>query len=61
MENKKIVLEPKDENAHKFRRGKPGGYVDYLSKKEIEFVKDNFSFSIKEQDDYYKEIINESL
>ena len=30
---------PKDPNAHKFRRGKVGGYVDYLSEEDIAYVK----------------------
>jgi hypothetical protein len=41
MENRKVVSEPKDPNAHKFRRGKVGGYVDYLDEDDIQYVRKN--------------------
>lgn len=36
-------VEPKDPEAHKFRRGKVGGYVDYLSQDQIDYILDKFS------------------
>jgi len=37
------VVHPKDPEAHKFRRGKVGGYVDYLSDDEIDYVLERFT------------------
>jgi len=37
------LLEPKSPEAHKFRRGKVGGYVDYLNEDDIEYILDNFT------------------
>jgi len=57
------VLNPKENDSHKFRRGKAGGYVDYLSTKEIEFVRDNFSFGkgLEQHTNYYKEVFDKYL
>lgn len=38
------LLEPSDPDAHKFRRGKVGGYVDYLVQDEIDHIMSNFTF-----------------
>ena len=56
-------LNPEENDAHKFRRGKPGGYVDYLSKEDIEFVRDNFDFGkgLEQHTDYYKGVFNKFL
>jgi hypothetical protein len=43
-ENGKLKVNPINPNSHKFRRGKVGGYVDYLSKEDIKYIMDNFSF-----------------
>lgn len=37
------VVEPKNPEAHKFRRGKVGGYVDYLSEDDISYILDTFT------------------
>ena len=37
------VVKPKNSEAHKFRRGKVGGYVDYMNENDIEYVLDNFT------------------
>lgn len=37
------LLEPENPEAHKFRRGKVGGYVDYLDKEDIDYILDNFT------------------
>jgi hypothetical protein len=38
IEGDELTATPKDPESHKFRRGKVGGYVDYLSPEDIEFV-----------------------
>jgi len=57
VEEKRYITNPKYNDAHKFRVGKPGGYVDYLSREEIVFVKDNFNFGegLEKHTDYYRE------
>jgi hypothetical protein len=37
------LIKPKNPEAHKFRRGKVGGYVDYLDEEDIEYILDNFT------------------
>jgi hypothetical protein len=37
------LVEPDNPEGHKFRRGKVGGYVDYLSKDDAAYVLDNFT------------------
>lgn len=63
MEKGQYTLNPKDDNAHKFRRGKPGGYVDYLSKEDIKFVRDNFNFGegLEDHTEYYKGVLSETI
>lgn len=37
------LVEPKNSESHKFRRGKVKGYVDYLNKKDIKYILNNFT------------------
>lgn len=37
------LIEPKNPEAHKFRRGKVGEYVDYLGEEDIRYILDNFT------------------
>jgi len=62
IEDGRHTLTPKENNAHKFRRGKAGGYVDYLSKEEIAFVRDNFDLGkgLEQHTAYYKEVLEEN-
>lgn len=41
MENGKPVDHPQNPEAHKFRRGKVGGYVDYLAPEDINYIQEN--------------------
>lgn len=41
---KYYVTNPKNPEAHKFRRGIAGGYVDYMSEEDVRYVMDNFTF-----------------
>ena len=41
IENGEVTISPTDPNAHKFRRGKIGGYVDYLTEAQILYIKEN--------------------
>jgi len=38
IENRRSTANPKNPEAHKFRRGKVGGYVDYLSPEDIKYI-----------------------
>ena len=40
LEGKNITLTPNDPNAHKFRRGKVGGYVDYLDEEDVAYIRE---------------------
>ncbi len=37
------LVNPNNPEAHKFRRGKVGGYVDYLDRDDIDYVLSNFT------------------
>ena len=37
------VIKPGNPEAHKFRRGVVGGYVDYLNEEDIAYILDNFT------------------
>jgi len=43
MHGRYHVIDPKDPEAHKFRRGKVGGYVDYLGQDDIDYILGNFT------------------
>ena len=38
MEDGRPTMNPKNPEAHKFRRGKVGGYVDYLNEDDINYI-----------------------
>ena len=40
VERGQATIRPKNPEAHKFRRGKVGGYVDYLNEDDINYVKE---------------------
>ena len=37
-------VNPDNPDTHKFRRGKIGGYVDYLDRNDIDYITDNFAW-----------------
>ena len=37
------VVHPENNESQKFRRGKVGGYLDYLCQEDIDYILDNFS------------------
>jgi len=52
------IPDPVNPEAHKLRRGKVGGFVDYMEKEDIKFILDNFSLGkLKTEEKAYKEMI----
>ena len=37
--NRRAVIDPTDPESHKFRQGKVGGYVDYLSEDDVAYIR----------------------
>ena len=54
------LTDPVDPDAHKFRRGKVGGYVDYLDEDEIDCVMNNFTLG-ENLELYRQQYLSESL
>jgi hypothetical protein len=53
------VIEPKDPEAHKFRRGKVGGYVDYLGEEDIAYILETFTLG-ERLEPYRQQYLRES-
>ena len=55
------IVHPDNPEAHKFRRGKVDGYVDYLDDEDIGYIRDNFTLgkSLANYTQRYMELIDE--
>jgi len=51
-ENGNMVDNPTDNNAHKLRRGKVGGYVDYLDEDDINYVRSSMPVAGRWYEEY---------